>query len=144
MIEAQRTFRAVLDELIPPRDGSLPGAGSLGVGVYVEARLGDATPLVASGLAALDVLARDRGAADFADLPRADRAPLVAEVAADHPGFVESLVFHSYSGYYQDPKVAVAIGLEPRPPHPDGYELEAGDLSLLDGVRKSAKRYREI
>ena len=107
----QRTFCALLDELIPARDASLPGAGSLGVGTYVEARLADAAPLVASGLAALDALARERGAAEFADLQPAERAPLVGEVAAGHPGFVELLVFHTYSGYYQNPRVSVAIGM---------------------------------
>lgn len=141
---AQRTFCAVLDELIPARDGSLPGAGSLGVGEYVEEKLGDATPLVAGALAALDALARERGAADFADLPAQERASLVREVAASHPGFVESLVFHTYNGYYQHPRVSVAIGLEARPPHPLGYELEPGDLSLLDPVRKRDKLYRDV
>jgi hypothetical protein len=140
----QRTFSSVLDELIPARDASLPGAGSLGVGAYVEARLGAATPLVAGALAALDALAHDRGTAGFADLPAEERAPLVSEIAASHPGFVEILVFHAYCGYYQDPSVAVAIGLEPRPPYPAGYELEPGDLGLLDAVRRREKLYREV
>ena len=140
---AQRSFRALLDELIPARDASLPGAGSLGVGAYVEARLGAGAPLAASGLATLDELARERGAADFADLAAEERAPLVREAAEKHPGFVESLVFHTYAGYYQHPRVSVAIGLEARPPHPEGYELETGDLGLLDPVRERAKLYRE-
>jgi hypothetical protein len=141
---SQATFNAVLDELIPARDDSLPGAGGLGLGDYVEARLGDAMPQVKTGLAALDARARDRGVAGFADLPIEERAPLLEQVAPDHPGFVESLVFHTYTGYYQHPRVSVAIGLPPRPPHPEGYELEPGDLSLLDGVRKREKLYRDV
>ena len=140
---SQRALCAVLDELIPARDASLPGAGSLGVGEYVGEKLGDATPLVAGGLAALDALARERGAADFADLPADERAPLIREAAPAHPGFVESLVFHTYNGYYQHPRVSVAIGLEARPPHPEGYELEAGDLGLLDAVRRRPRLYRD-
>lgn len=140
----QATFSAMLDELIPARDASLPGAGSLGVGAYVAAKLGDVVPLVARGLAALDALARDRGAADFADLEAGERAPLVNEVAAGHPGFVECLVFHTYVGYYQDPRVALAIGFPARPPYPEGYELAPGDLGLLDDVRKRAKLYRDV
>ena len=65
------------------------------------------------------------------------------EVGASHPGFVESLVFHTYNGYYQNPAVTVAIGLEARPPHPVGYELEPGDLGLLDAVRRREKLYRD-
>ena len=141
---ASAAFRAVLDEIIPARDASLAGAGSLGVGTYVEARLGDATSLVQGGLVALDALARDRGAEGFADLPCEERAPLIREVAASHPGFVESLVFHTYNGYYQHPSVSVAIGLEARPPYPLGYELEEGDLGLLEDVRKREKFYRDV
>lgn len=139
-----RTFIALLDELIPARDASLPGAGSLGVGEIIESKLGDATALVASGLAALDAQARGRGAADFADLPREERAPLVGEVAAAQPGFVELLVYHVYTGYYQHPRVAVALGLKSDPPYPGGFELELGDLSRLDPVRQRKKIYRDV
>ena len=140
----QRTLSAVLDELIPARDEEIPGAGSLGIGAFVETQLGDASSLAASGLTALDARARDRGAADFADLSTEERAPLLDEVAAQHPGFVESLFFHACMGYYQNPAVVTALGLEPRPPHPDGYELEPGDLGLLADVRKSGKLYRDV
>ena len=70
---------------------------------------------MANGLAALDAQANDRGAADFADLPREERAALVAEVGAAHPGFVELMVFHAYAAYYQNLRVSVAIGLKPAP-----------------------------
>jgi hypothetical protein len=139
----QSTFNAVLDALIPARDASLPGAGSLGVGAYVEAKLGEGIALVRPGLEAVDAAARERGATDFAHLADDQRGPLLAEVAANHPGFVESLLFHTYTGYYQHPRVVVAIGMEARPPHPDGYELEPGDLGLLDPVRARAKCYRD-
>jgi hypothetical protein len=139
----QRTFTALLDELIPARDASLPGAGSLGVGEAIEPKLGDASALVASGLAALDAEAREQGATDFADLAPEDRTPLVGEVAAAHPGFIELLVYHTYTTYYQHPRVAVAIGLKPDPPYPGGYELELGDLDALDAVRQRGKMYRD-
>ena len=140
----QRTFTALLDELIPARDESLPGAGSLGVGQDIESNLGDATALVASGLAALDERARERGAVEFAELPTEARAPLVHEVATAHPGFIDVLIFHAYTTYYQNPRVAVAIGLKPGPPYPGGYELELGDLGLLDPVRQRGKMYRDV
>ncbi len=136
-------FSAVLDELIPARDSSLPGAGALGLGATVESRLGAAVALVASGLAALDALANTRKARDFVDLPREVRVELLREVAASHLGFVENLIVHLYSAYYQHPRVIEAIGLENRPPYPDGYELESGDLGLLDLVRERARLYRD-
>ena len=107
----QEIISAVLDTLIPARDESLPGAGSLGIGASVEPKLGGFVRLVAAALAAL------------AALPVEERAPLVGEVDASHPGFVESLVYNAYTAYYQDPRVAVALGLKSEPPHPGGYEL---------------------
>lgn len=140
----QEIFSAVLDTLIPARDESLPGAGSLGIGASVERKLGEFVRLVAAALAALDALARERSGVPFAELPVEERAPLVGEVDASHPGFVESLVYNAYTGYYQDPRVAVALGLKSEPPHPGGYELEMGDLGLLAAVRRRKKLYREL
>ena len=139
----QRTLEAVLDELIPARDAVLPGAGGIGIREEVEAALGDATPLIAAALSDLDAQAREASGGDFADLPAEQRAPLLGEVGASHPGFVEGLVFHTYAIYYRHHRVASAIGLRPGPPHPDGYELEAGDLGLLDAVRERGKLYRD-
>jgi hypothetical protein len=34
--------------------------------------------------------------------------------------------------------------MEGRPPHPKGYELEAGNLTLLDPVRGRRPFYREV
>ena len=39
--------------------------------------------------------------------------------------------------------VVEGLGLEDRPPYPKGYEVEAGDLSLLDPVRARPKLYRD-
>ena len=140
----QKTFVALLDELIPARDDVLPGAGSLGIGSDIEAKLGEALPLVAAGLAVLDAKAQERGVDDFVSLSVGDRASLVSEVGAEIPGFVDLLVYHAYGAYYQNPRVAVAIGLSGEPPYPRGYELEEGDLGLLDPVREREKLYREV
>ncbi len=139
----QTTFIALLDELIPARDESLPGAGSLGLAPDVEAKLGEASALVAAGLAALDEKARAGSVSGFADLPSGERAPLVSGIAAEHPGFLETLIFHTYTAYYQHPRVVAAIGLTPEPPYPRGYDLEEGDLGLLDPVRKRTPMHRE-
>jgi len=134
----------VLDEILPAReDPTLPGAGALGIGRYVAEKLGDTLPLIVSGLEALDRIAAERGAVDFASAPADERVALMNEVAAGQPGLLESLVFHGYCGYYQDPRVVEALGLEARPPHPEGYPLESGDLKLLDPVRARERLYRE-
>ena len=130
-VEQRRTLTAVLNGIIPasPERG-LPGAGELGLAEVLDDVLEDSAelrPLIARGLA----LADERGVADLAALD------------ADVPGFLPSLVFHTYMAYYQDPRVQRALGLEARPPHPLGYEMEPNDLSLLDPVRERPKLFRD-
>ena len=138
------TLCAVLNELIPGRGPSLPGAGDLGLGDYVKGRLADSRAGVVGALAELDARARALGGEDgFAFLPDEMRSGLLREVAGAHPGFLESLVFPLYSGYYQHRKVVEALGLENRPPYPKGYSLEPGDPGLLDPVRDRPRFYRE-
>lgn len=44
---------------------------------------------------------------------------------------------------YRDDRIMRSLGMEVRPPFPDGYEVEAGDWSLLDPVRRRAPFYRQ-
>jgi len=140
--DEQRTLASVLDELIPPSDdGRFPGAGELGLAGYVEEVLRTTTNLrsmITQGLSDLDNLARTRNAPGFAALAREDKVQLLNEQA-----FVLPLTFHAYAGYYQNARVLEALGLEARPPHPKGYEMEPNDLTLLDAVRRRSKRYRQ-
>ena len=127
-------FSAVLDELIPARGDALAGAGALGLGEYVAAQLGEAAAGLTPALAALDDRSRERTGEAFADAPAAARRELLAETGEAYPGFLDGLLFHLYSGYYQHPEVMEALGLEARAPFPGGYSLEMGDLGLLDAV----------
>jgi hypothetical protein len=63
---------------------------------------------------------------------------------AKTPGFVAALIAPTYLGYYQEPRVVLALGLDPRPPHPKGHVLEPGDLSLLGAVLGRGKIYRQF
>jgi hypothetical protein len=142
-----RTLAAALDELVPPRpDGTLPGAGALGVGAHVTRMLGQLPELegvVTEGLRALDGLARERGAASFADLAQADRAAVMGEIDAKAPGFTPSLTFLAYSGYYADVRVVTALGLEARAPFPQGYAVPETDFALLENVKRRGPRWRQ-
>jgi len=145
--DERRTLSSVLDEIIPPSpDGSLPGAGELGLARHVEQvveRTPELGPLVVRGLAALDEMARGRGSPRFAALSGEERVAALGALAATQPQFLPSLIFHAYLGYYQAPRVLEGLGLEPRPPFPRGHVVEPGDLGLLDPVRRRPKMYRE-
>lgn len=142
--ETMRSLACVLDEIIPPGGGGrLPGAGELGLARRIAA-VPELTAVVAQGLAGLDARARERGAAGFADLAAAQRREVLDELAAAQPAFLPGLIFQTYVGYYQDPRVLEGLGLEPRAPHPLGYALDGSDLdSLLASVRQRRGLYRE-
>ena len=59
-----------------------------------------------------------------------------------HPA-VSGLVSLTVQCYYRDDRVMQCLEMEPRPPHPQGYEVESGDWSLLDPVRERGKIYRD-
>ena len=145
--DEERTLTAVLDEIIPPSaDGRFPGAGELGLVEHVEQtmqRTPELRPVVAQGLSAIREVAGRRDPEEFPALSRRDKLEVLNEVAAREPGFIPSLVLHVYTGYYQNGRVLEALGLEPRPPHPEGYEVEPDDLTLLEPVRQRPKFYRE-
>jgi hypothetical protein len=141
----KRTLDAVFDEIIPPSaDGKLPGAGSLGLAEEIESQTAFRWPAIEDGLAKLDELARLRGGVSFAGLPDEQRSPVLNELTTTHPTLLPSLIYPTLSGYYRAAPVMEALGRERRSPHPEGYELEPGDLSLLDPVRVRPTLYREV
>jgi len=144
--EAARDLAAVLDAIVPPSaDGRLPGAGALGLASFIEARViehPDLRPAVEQGLATLAALARERGADGFAALPADARAGLLNELGTREPAFLPGLIFQTYVGYYQHPRVLEGLGVEGRPPFPEGYALEPFDPELLEPVRRRDPLYR--
>jgi hypothetical protein len=141
----QDALSAVLDCLIPGDSArGLPAAGAIGLADYVAGRLGETLRALEPGFEALDAAAREQSGLRFAELDTREGSELLRRYVDRDPGFLPALVFHGYAGYYQNPAVLEALGMEGRPPHPKGYELEAGDLTLLDPVRGRSPLYREV
>lgn len=145
--EERTTLSCVLDALVPAsRDGALPGAGELDLVGHVEDVLRQQPDLrvaVLQGLGALERLVAERGGPAFGSLPSERRAALLNELATSEPAFLPGLIFHTYTAYYRHPRVLEGLAVEARPPHPLGYELEPGDLALLDPVRERARLHRD-
>ena len=57
--------------------------------------------------------------------------------------FIRDLVTIAVQGYYKDPRIMESLGMEPRPPFPEGFEVEDGDWSMLDPVRDRGRIWRE-
>ncbi len=144
----QAALAGLLDVMIPPgRDGRMPGAGQIGLGTRLSTDLAAHPELVAvvrAGLAALDTKARAQGAAAFVSLDPERRAAVVHAQHEHDSSLVSTLLFPVLVGYYEHPRVLEALGVEPRPPFPLGYELPPFDPTLLEPVRKRGRKlYRE-
>jgi len=145
--DEKHALACVLDEIIPgSADGLLPGAGALDLADHLDAALASMPELRAmlvQSLGALAAMAQQRHARAIPALSVEERTALLAELAASEHSVPPILALHTFTGYYKHPRVLEALGCEPRPPHPQGYEMEANDLTLLDPVRRRGKMYRE-
>lgn len=131
-----RRFERLLDELIPPSpERGLPGAGELGLGRSLRASVPELDPVLE---AALDFLGDD-----FPDAAPEIRRQRVEALSVEQPAAVPGVLFHLYRFYYAHPRVLEALGMPPRPPYPEGYEIGPNELSLLDAVRAREKLYRD-
>ena len=63
---------------------------------------------------------------------------------AENPAFVQSVVTQTVGRYLAHPMVMPLLGLEARPPWPQGNVVAEGDWSMLDVVKRREKIYRKV
>jgi hypothetical protein len=126
--EQRRLLVAVLDSIVPPRDG-LPGAGGLGVDASIDRTLAQSPKLRRLFLDGLSRIAL--ASADFLALDAGAREGVLRGVEAAEPEFFAALVEHAYRGYYTQPEVHAAIGYPDRAPQPLGHQLAPFREELL-------------
>ena len=131
---------ALVDAIIPASDdGGLPGAAALDLVTHIERSAKQNAmlrPVIEYGLSAVAELAAKRSPSGLAGVSAADWSAALREFTETDQFFLPAFLFLVYGGYYQHPRVLAALGLEPRPPHPKGYEMAPDDWSLLDPVRR--------
>jgi hypothetical protein len=139
---------ALLSQLIPAsQDGRLPAAGELELADAIFAAGAadpDFGPTLKAGLEALEAAAAEEGEGSFGALAEERRLAVLQGVADAQPELLPRLLGPTCTAYYATPKVAMALGMETWPPHPEGFPLETGDLSLLDPVRSRGPCFREV
>jgi hypothetical protein len=135
LTEAQQALlRALLDTLVPASaDGSMPSAAEVGFDAYLVSQAADFLPDLPAILEHFD--------AAFVDQPLDRRYERVSAFSADHPEAFAKLLTRVYDCYYQDDRVRTAIGVVRGEPFPQGNDVAAGDLSLLDPVITNAARH---
>ncbi len=131
-------MQAFFDLVIPPsKDGKRPGAGSLGLATDLANTLAKddrSSPVVAAGLLAVREAATTRDPGGFTSLSPQARRETVETVLAGHPRLILGVARHLYLIYYQHPQVLAAIGEPPRPPFPEGYDVQPTDPDLLQAL----------
>ena len=135
---------AVLDRLIPPT-GTMPGAGQVGTADYLDTVAGESPRLArlfAAGLRTIETAAVRRDSS-FVQMSGDQQDDVLRHVESSKSAFFEILLLHTYNGYYSNPEIVEALGLEPRPPQPRGQEVEFGDFSALEAVTSRGQAYRE-
>ena len=131
--DERERLRGIAAMIVPASSAfAMPGADDSAIFAEIVTEAEAKIAETRTAIAAVDVLgdleAEEMGAA----LQKA------APEAAEHLQAIVTLC------YYRDPRVLEAIGVEPCPPFPKGYEVEQGDFSLLDPVRARGPIWREV
>ena len=132
-------LRVIAAMMIPASaEYKAPGADDAAIQADILATVGRDTRLVAE---ALDHLARLAGV-PLAELDAARRDAVAREFRATGGAAAAILVRVVLQCYYRDDRVLRSLGLELRPPFPQGYTLEQGDWSLLEQVKARPSMWR--
>ena len=139
----QEFMDALLNLVIPPNaSGSLPGAGTLGLSLEVAAGIqGDPLlgPMVGAGVQAVRDAALSQHPQGLGGMTPEAATKLVETQLSANPFIMVGLLRYLYPAYYQHPQVLKGIGKAPRPPFPEGFDVEATAPELLEKLRARRK-----
>ncbi len=136
-----RTLACVAGMMIPPSaKHGVPGADDPVIIADMVRSLGRDAPALRDALSRLNALSGGH----FADLASDRRDTVAARFRAEGGSPLAILSRIILQSYYRDDRVMLSLGMEPRPPFPKGNEVEPGDWSLLDPVRKRAPIWRDV
>ena len=137
----RQDLRTIAAMIIPAStEYQVPGADDDAVQADILATLGRDTKSVAE---ALDHLARLAGM-PLADLDQSARDGVAQQFRRSGGVPAATLVRVVLQCYYRDDRVLRSLGLELRAPFPNGYVLEDGDWSLLEPVKRRARKLRQV
>ena len=143
--EHRKRLSALLDTMIPPNEElGVPGAGDEEIVLQIAKSIRAASlQRIVEGLDEIERSTQSKMNRSFCDLPQAEREQWFHEHDLASHDLVRTLGSIALQSYYCDPRVLESLEVEPRPPFPQGFEVEQGDLSLLDPVRARGVLYRD-
>ncbi len=139
------TLRALADVIVPPSQKyGIPGAGDEAIAktIVKDANYGDKLPRLIAALDTLNAMAEGAHRGAFAMLGQDQRQSVAFAFREEQPAaatLAEQLVTQCY---YRDDRVVWSLGMELRPPMPEGYKVDNGDWSLLEQVQKRQPFHR--
>ena len=126
----------------PSADHGLPGADDEPIALRLLAAAGERHgTIVRAGVREFASVCAGAGGID--NLADADFLQLLRDFVQLRADFAWRFLMLATQAYYQDARVIRSLGMEPRPPFPNGHKVEPSDWSLLDPVRARGTRYRE-
>jgi hypothetical protein len=135
-----RSLRCLAEMMIPASaEYGVPSAADEAIFGDILQSLGRDAEQVVTVLQTLDAMSGGR----FADLDPQRRDAIAARLRETGDEALTCLSRIILQCYYRDDRVMRSLGMEPRPPFPEGFEVEPGDWSLLDPVRARPKLYRD-
>jgi len=133
-------LREIAGAMIPADPAlGMPGADDPAILADIVRSVGRDLPLVREAVAAIG----RKSGGSFAGMDQDAREALLNGYHADGGAPAATLGRVILGAYYRDDRVLIAIGHEARAPFPKGYEVEQGDWSLLDPVKRRAKFWRD-
>ena len=143
-LDDQDFMDALFDIVIPPSaSGDMPGAGTLGLSAAVATALrADPLlgPLVEAGVQAVREAALTQHPEGLPSMtPQAGTKVIEAQLNSSHPLLIMGLARYLYAAYYQHPRILEGIGELPRPPFPEGFDVEETDAGLLEKLQARRK-----
>ena len=90
------------------------------------------------------LLLQEFSGSDYCQLSEVDADRVTQQFYANRTGPVTTLLSLLTQCYFRDDRVLETIGLEPRAPHPGGFEVQNGDWGLLEPVKSRGRIYRVV
>ena len=141
----RQTLRTVVGMMIPSSEAyDVPGADDPAIFDRILHAAESDDPPIATALQTFEETSRARHHRSFADLDGTQRSAIVDALAQSNAEDLRALETITAQAYYSDDRVMRALGMEVRPPFPQGYTVEPGDWSLLDPVRQRSRLYRDV
>ncbi len=141
--DERNLLRQVAGLIIPASNQyNIPGADDETIFGRILVLAAGAAETLKVQLEAFENLAAKRHKECFSNLDMADKITLLKDTT--NSNFLNRMIMYTAECYYADGRVLESINLKSTPPFPGGYELEQGDWSLLDPVRKRKPFYKKV